>query len=130
MDEIQLESEDLQKGHPTLTRQLKVTEQYARVIRQIAAEYPTQVRLVDLWSSLMDEALKLGSSSGKAGVPPKDYFSSGLRTLLVDGLHLSAAGYKVFFETVLPFIGEEWKREPSNNPSWIFPHWSIAPSIE
>jgi len=130
VDETRLEVEDLKKGHSKLTRQLKITERYANVIRQIADEFPNRVRLVDLWSSLMNEALKLGSSSGEAGVSYEDSYNIGLKSLLVDGLHLSGSGYKVFFNAVVPFIGDEWKREPPEDPSWIFPHWSIAPRIE
>ncbi|RFU29176.1 hypothetical protein B7463_g7175, partial [Scytalidium lignicola] len=128
VDETRLEAEDLKKGHPRLTRQLKVTEKYANVIRQIAAEFPDKVFLIDLWSSLMDEASKLTLSSKEAGagVLPEKRTNIGLESLLEDGLHLTGAGYKVFFDTVVPFIGGAWKRESQEVPSWVFPHCLTA----
>jgi hypothetical protein len=72
--------------------------------------------------------------------------NEGLRSLLVDGLHLTAAGYKVLLQEVLPFVGTEWAKEPFDAPTWIFPwvllivtvmtflmrsrHWSVAPRID
>ncbi|PBP18705.1 ubiquitin carboxyl-terminal hydrolase 19 [Diplocarpon rosae] len=47
--------------------------------------------------------------------------NEGLRALLNDGLHLTGAGYRVFLDQVVPFVGPEWAREPETEPSWIFP---------
>lgn len=45
----------------------------------------------------------------------------GLRKLIVDGLHLTGDGYKVFLDAVLPQVGPEWLQEDPNAPSWVFP---------
>lgn len=47
--------------------------------------------------------------------------SEALRGLLVDGLHLTKAGYEVFLKEVVPHIGMGWENEPLEEPSWIFP---------
>jgi lysophospholipase L1-like esterase len=47
--------------------------------------------------------------------------NEGLRSLLVDGIHLTGAGYKVLLQEVLPFVGTEWAKEPFDAPTWIFP---------
>ena len=52
--------------------------------------------------------------------------SEGLRSLLVDGLHLTGEGYKIFLSQVLPLVGPNWSIEPPEAPSWIFP--SVSPS--
>ncbi|KAH8805586.1 SGNH hydrolase-type esterase domain-containing protein [Xylogone sp. PMI_703] len=127
VDERRLEAEDLKKGQPKLTRQLQITEQYARAIRQIASEFSERVYLVDLWTALIDEGFKSGPSPRESGVAAGDTSNPGLGNLLEDGLHLNGAGYKVFYDVVASFIGSAWTNEPPESPSWIFPHWSIAP---
>jgi isoamyl acetate esterase len=83
-----------------------------------------KVVLVDLWSAMMKEAARLtpgfvegGSLLGSKGKGD----SEGFRQLLVDGLHFTGAGYKIFLDEVLPLVGREWADEPLDNPSWIFP---------
>jgi isoamyl acetate esterase len=123
INEVQLKELDLQKGHGVLTRHQKVTAQYAEAIREIATEYKDKkVVLVDLWTALMlarldpssekDEELRgLGESHG----------DEGLQKLLVDGLHLTGAGYKVFLDEIRPLVGKEWGDESLDKQEWIFP---------
>lgn len=124
INEVHLEAEDLKKGQD-LTRHQSVTKQFAEVVRKIASEYCDQgVVLVDLWKAMMEKATALedGGSAGPAMLGSKEKGDSkGLRELLVDGLHLTGAGYKVFLDEVLPKVGKEWAEEPPNDPSWIFP---------
>jgi len=47
--------------------------------------------------------------------------NEGLRALLVDGLHLTGEGYKLFLNQVLPLVGPNWSIEAPEDPSWIFP---------
>jgi lysophospholipase L1-like esterase len=125
INEVHLQSEDLNKGYPSLTRTQSNTAQYAAIVRDIAAEFKDQnVVLVDLWSAMMEEATRLTADFTKGGAllgSLKKGDSAGLRHLLVDGLHLTGAGYKVFVDQVIPFIGTNWAEESINNPSWIFP---------
>lgn len=125
INEVHLQSEDFKKGYPSLTRTQSNTSQYAAVVRDIAAEFKDQrVVLVDLWSAMMEKATRLtpGFTEGGALLGSLEKGdSAGLRHLLVDGLHLTGAGYKVFVDQVIPFIGTTWAEEPLNNPTWIFP---------
>lgn len=112
----------------------EVTAEYAKVVREVAAEFKdNNVVLIDLWTALMKQASKTTPSSivdGLNGVllgSHKAPQSAGLGSLLTDGLHLTGAGYLVFLNEVIPEVGKEWASEPLDNPSWIFPHWSIAP---
>jgi lysophospholipase L1-like esterase len=125
LNEVHLEAEDLKKGHPALTRRQSFTEQYVKAVREIAEEYKDQrVVLVDLWAALLKEGARLtpGYVEGEGVLGSKEKGESeGLRKLLVDGLHLTGAGYKVFLDEVLPMVGKGWAGESLNNPSWIFP---------
>lgn len=126
--ESHLEAEDLKKGYTGLTRHQSFTAQYAQVIRELAAELKDQnVVLVDLWKALVDEAARLtpGYVPGSGLLGAKDLGDNeGFRKLLVDGLHFTGAGYKVFFDVVVPHVGQEWANEPFNNPNWVFPYVS------
>ncbi|TVY55925.1 Isoamyl acetate-hydrolyzing esterase 1-like protein, partial [Lachnellula suecica] len=134
VNEVHLEKEDLKMGNGALTRRQEVTKQYVDVARSIAGEYAGKgVELVDLWSALMDEGKRLTPGFEESGAllgTNEKGDSEGLRSLLVDGLHLTGAGYKVFWEQVRPHVGKGWADEPLDNPSWLFPHWSVAPSDE
>ena len=125
LNEAHLEAEDLKKGHPALTRRQSYTEQYVKAVREIAGEYRDQgVILVDLWAAMLKEAARLtpGYVEGGGLLGSKEKGDSeGLRKLLVDGIHLTGAGYKVFLDEVLPAVGKGWAEEPMDNPSWIFP---------
>ncbi|TVY48435.1 Isoamyl acetate-hydrolyzing esterase-like protein [Lachnellula occidentalis] len=125
LNEVHLEAEDLKRGHPALTRRQSYTEQYVKAVREIAEEYKDQgVILIDLWAALMKEGARLTPGFVEEGglLGSKDKGDSeGLRKLVVDGLHLTGAGYKVFLDEVLPVVGKDWAGEPMDDPSWIFP---------
>lgn len=125
LHETHLLGDDLKKGYKEITRLQRVTAQYADVVRELAGEYHDQnVVLVDLWTALMKEATRLTTGyvpgGGFLGSLEKGY-SKGLGDLLVDGLHLTGAGYKIFLKEVLPHVGKGWAEEPFDNPAWIFP---------
>ena len=125
VNEVQLEVEDLQKGYSAVTRHQKVTAEYANAIREIAAEFEDQgVILIDLWTAMMKEAIRQTQDYLEGGCllgSKESGDSGGLRNLLVDGIHLSGAGYKVFLNEVLPTIGKGWDDEGDDKPSYIFP---------
>lgn len=125
INEVHLEAEDLKKGHSALTRHQSVTEQYVNVVRELAEEHKDRgVVLVDLWAAIMKDATRLtpGYVEGGSLLGSREKGDSeGLRKLLVDGIHLTGAGYKVFLLEVLPNVGTEWADEDPNDPSWIFP---------
>jgi lysophospholipase L1-like esterase len=119
VNETHLEEQDLEKGYGAVTRHPEVTQKYAEVVCEIAAEYEdTKVILIDLWKALMLARLKLTPNYEGTSEKRDD---EGLRKLLVDGLHLTGAGYKVFSDEVIPLVGREWADEPLNKPALAFP---------
>jgi len=128
VNEIHLQEQDFEKGYGAVTRHLEFTQKYAEAVCEIAAEYEDRkVVLVDLWKGLMLARSKLTPNYEGSSERRDD---EGLRKLLVDGLHLTGAGYKVFSEEVIPLVGKEWADEPLNKPASVFPHWSVAPKVE
>ncbi|OWP07454.1 hypothetical protein B2J93_4983 [Marssonina coronariae] len=129
--EVHLQEQDVAKGHAAVSRHQAVTARYADVVREIAEQSTNKkVVLVDLWAALMQEAARLTPNYVDDGAligSLEKGDNQGLRALLSDGLHLTGAGYRVFLDEVVPFVGAEWARESETNPRWIFPHWSIAP---
>lgn len=124
INEIHLEAEDL-KRNQGLTREQAVTARYADAVRSVAAEFKdsADVVLVDLWTALMVDAQRRtpGYERGKLLGSKEVGDSAALRDLLVDGLHLTKAGYEIFLKEVLRHIGPGWRYEPLEDPSWIFP---------
>jgi lysophospholipase L1-like esterase len=107
INEYQLLVGDLEKGHPAITRLAEVTAQYAAVVREVAAEFKDRnVVLIDLWTALMKRAMMETPKDGLDQFDSKVIGSrtvpenEGLRRLLVDGLHLTGAGYSVFLDEV------------------------------
>ncbi|QSZ29989.1 hypothetical protein DSL72_004507 [Monilinia vaccinii-corymbosi] len=131
INEIQLEEQDRQRGYGSLTRRQENTAKYAAVIRQIATEWKDRnVVLVDLWRAMMDKAVQLSPDNVidiETIGTKRARDDKSMRALLTDGLHLSSEGYKVLLNEVIPLVGPEWKEEPFDNPSWVFPHWTAAP---
>jgi lysophospholipase L1-like esterase len=125
VNETHLQKGDLAKGFPAVSRLQSVTVQYASVVKEIAADFKDKnVVLLDLHSALMQEAVRLTPQhvqEGRILGSLEDGDSIGLRQLLVDGLHLTGLGYKVFFNIIQPHVGKEWVNEPLENPSWVFP---------
>jgi len=124
IDEIQFEQNQFKDS-----REQASTAQYAEAIREIASEFKGQrVILIDLWQAVMKKAREWtpGYVDGGAltGTKAKET-NEGLRFLLSDGLHLSARGYQVFIEELLPKFGDNWDRETDNE--WIFPYWGNLP---
>ena len=121
INEAHLWEFDSKKNHSAVTRHQKVTAQYAEAVREVAKEYEHKnVVLVDLWEALMKEA-RLGLSLANDKQSEMDAEDKGLRKLLVDGLHLTGAGYKIFLDMLLPLVGAEWATDDPDNLSWVFP---------
>ncbi len=104
INEYQVEENDLSKGYSTITRLANITAQYAAVVREIATEYKDKhVVLIDLWTALMNAAIKLTPDhvEGSPILGSRERSDSqALRRFLTDGLHLTGAGYSVFLNEV------------------------------
>lgn len=100
-----------------------MTAQYANTIRELAAEFKDRkVLLVDLWAALMREGARLtpGFVEGVGLLGEKASGDSvGLRSLLVDGLHLTADGYAVFFRELMSVL--EGTEGGIDAQPWVFP---------
>jgi lysophospholipase L1-like esterase len=115
VNEYQILAGNIASGYSEVTRRAETTAQYAQVVREIAVELKEKnVVLIDLWTALMEKALSStppdivqglnGTLLGSQLVAD----SQALRDLLVDGLHLTGAGYSVFLSEVSP--GQyDWK---------------------
>ncbi|TEA19331.1 Isoamyl acetate-hydrolyzing esterase 1-like protein [Colletotrichum sidae] len=126
IDEIRITQLDLEWGHPKPTRTAKISAGYSQAVRDVAAEVPG-VTLIDLWQALHDHAASK-TPGFKAGGPllgtPELGQQGGLAELLPDGLHMSGEAYKVFYKTVLPHIGLEWRGlAEDDRTGYIFPDW-------
>ncbi|KAF7921926.1 uncharacterized protein EAE97_011217 [Botrytis byssoidea] len=133
INEVQLEEQDLQKGYSSLTRSQDNTAKYAAAVREIADGWKDQnVVLVDLWKAILIKAVELSpdnTGSLETIGTKRAGDDKAMRALLTDGLHLSSDGYRVFLNEVIPLVGKEWKEEPLDSPSWVFPHWTVAPKF-
>ncbi|KAK1691201.1 GDSL-like Lipase/Acylhydrolase [Colletotrichum godetiae] len=126
IDEIRITKLDLAWGHSKPIRTAKISAGYTQAARDVAAEVPGVVS-IDLWQALMDHAVAK-TPDFKAGGPllgtPELGEQGGLADLLPDGLHLSGEAYRVFYETVLPHIGQEYMGLPEDDRTdYVFPDW-------
>lgn len=127
LDEIRNEELDMADGFPCSLRQAGISAGYSQRVRDIAARNPDVV-LIDLWKGIMDKAIELAPETYKEGGPwpgtPENGQRGGLKTLMPDGLHLSGAGYRVFYDLVRPHIGQEWENLHEFDLSgYIYPGW-------
>ncbi|KAF4783205.1 GDSL-like Lipase/Acylhydrolase [Colletotrichum scovillei] len=118
IDEIRITKLDLAWGHPKPTRTAKVSAGYTQAAREVAAEVPGVVS-IDLWQALMDHAVAK-TPGFKAGGPLLGTPELGEQ----GGLHLSGEAYRVFYQTVLPHIGQEYVGLPDDDRTdYVFPDW-------
>ncbi|KAF5026065.1 hypothetical protein F66182_1857 [Fusarium sp. NRRL 66182] len=127
LDEIKTTPSSIANGHKGAIRTSAVSASYSEVARQVARENPGVV-LVDLWKAQMDEAISLSPGDYTAGGPwlgsPENGKQGGLDALLHDGLHMSGAGYQVFYETIRPLIGKEWQGlADDDRQGFVIPDW-------
>jgi lysophospholipase L1-like esterase len=125
VNEVHLEAEDFKKGYKAVTRHQSVTARYAETVREVADEFKDgKVLLVDLWAAMMKEAVKLTPSQNEGGAllgSKEKGDSEGLRTLLVDGLHLTGTAYALFLKEVMPSIAPSLAEEHPDALPWFFP---------
>lgn len=120
LDETRIHQFDVvENGLTELTRNAANSAAYSEAARSVAAEVAAgggvDVVLVDLQRELMARALELTPDvtdadfeDGDRGKPLLGYLRGrrgALGDLVPDGLHLSAAAYRIFFDLVRPLIG-------------------------
>ena len=132
LDEIRVTELDLACGHPSAMRHAKNSAAYSAAVRDVAAEQG--VTLIDLCKAIMDEAIaKTPGFDPTTGVlgDPETGVRGYLERLLPDGLHLSAEGYRIFYDLVRPHLGFEWAgTDDAPNAGFVLPEWRVAPWLD
>ncbi|OAA38149.1 GDSL Lipase/Acylhydrolase family protein [Metarhizium rileyi] len=129
LDEIKVTELDMAYGHPCATRLSALSASYSEKAREVARENPS-VELVDLWRALMNEAISMAPNDYTPGGPwlgsPENGKQGGLDSLLPDGLHMSGRAYRVFYEELKGFLGEEWDNlADDDRTGYVFPDWRL-----
>ncbi|KAM5362513.1 hypothetical protein ACJZ2D_012503 [Fusarium nematophilum] len=127
LDEIKSTPRNLAWGHSRGIRTSAISASYSEGARQVARENPGVI-VVDLYQALMDKAIAMAPGDYTAGGPllgsPENGKQGGLDVLLHDGLHMSGAAYRVFYDTLRPHIGNEWKDlADDDRTGFVLPDW-------
>ncbi len=132
IDEITQEEKDATNNYP-LCRRASTTAKYAEAVREIGANVGGDLVVFDLWTVVMNEALKKTPAHDPKGpiLGTKELGSSkALTDLMPDGLHFGGDGYTIFFKALLSTIEGKWPSSDFTTESWVFPEWRVAPRIE
>lgn len=107
-------------------RDAKVTAEYAAAVKEVGERTSADLVVVDLWSRIMDEAIKETPSyiSGGPLLGSKELGrSKALDAFLKDGLHLSTRGYQVLYNEMFSAIRERWPEEGPEAHPFVYPYW-------
>ncbi|KAF9885008.1 hypothetical protein FE257_000831 [Aspergillus nanangensis] len=120
VNEYQMDAGD---GTP-LKRTAVNTKLYADAAREVASSLGTPV--ADIWTTFMTTA---GWKEGETPLPGSKEIPNNvqLQTLLSDGLHLTAEGYRTVFDVVMQAIRTNWPELSPESFPWVFPTWTEAP---
>ncbi|KHN99531.1 GDSL Lipase/Acylhydrolase family protein [Metarhizium album ARSEF 1941] len=129
VDEMKLTRVDLARGHECATRSSLISASYSEKVREVAREHPNVV-LVDLWRAIMDKAISMAPNDYKTGGPwlgSRDNGNQGgLDHLLPDGLHMSGDAYRIFYDELKGFIGQEWVNlADDDRTGYVFPDYRV-----
>ena len=120
--------------HPMLPRRTaRTTAAYAQAVRDLGlslsfpqnyAPNTPEVALVDLWSFMLaragqENAKPAYTLQGSMEMPA----NAILQSFLLDGLHLTRAGYEVLFEQLMWVIGRRWPAEVPEALGFVYPTW-------
>ncbi|THC89177.1 hypothetical protein EYZ11_011378 [Aspergillus tanneri] len=123
VNEHQLLVFDKEKGNSNPSRTARNTKSYADAARGVAAL--TGVAVADVWTAFVKVAgWKEGDPlPGSRDLPELDRF----KKLFIDGLHLTADGYRVVYDVVMEAIRTNWPDQDPKRLPMVFPHWTEAP---
>lgn len=116
---------DAAKGQP-LCRRAARTKQFADAVRRVGAGAGSNVVVVDLWNIIMNYALKNSPTPATRGMILGCQAlgeDEALKSLMPDGLHLNAKGYKLFFDGVVEAMSDKWPNEGPSSHDYVFPDW-------
>ncbi|KAI9733734.1 MAG: hypothetical protein M1818_007148 [Claussenomyces sp. TS43310] len=128
IEETECEAVDAEKGY-SLSRHVAVTAEYAQAVRDIGESAGDHVVVLDLWRTIMDEAVKqtdLDKTSpmlpGTRELGTNDY----LKSIMPDGLHLNAVGYTIFLRELLDTLEKKWPKDTPEMQAFVLPNWRTA----
>jgi len=131
VEETLCEAIDASKGLP-LCRHAAVTAKYAQAVRDMGKTAGDNVTVVDLWTTIMDEAVSQrctdASSNELPGVRALGV-NECLAGLMHDGLHLSAKGYQIFWDELMNTLERKWPNDTPEKQDYVFPNWREAPKF-
>ncbi|EPS29415.1 hypothetical protein PDE_04364 [Penicillium oxalicum 114-2] len=123
VNEYQLKEFDDAKdtAHPSRTAQR--AKEYAEAAKEVGAAL--KVPVADVWGTFMST---VGWQEGQALIGSRDLPANhGFSNLFTDGLHLTAAGYRLVYDEVRKTIKNNYPDlDPSALPM-VFPAWTDAP---
>ncbi|GES66420.1 GDSL Lipase/Acylhydrolase family protein [Aspergillus terreus] len=106
-----------------LARTASHTKIYADAAREVATSLGTPV--ADIWTAFMTAA---GWKEGDPLAGSKEIPNNAkLQSLLTDGLHLTADGYRMVFEVVMETIRQNCPELSPEQLPWVHPPWTEAP---
>lgn len=116
-----------QKNSGILSRKACVTRDYAAaIVRLVEEDYEMQtaaeIQVLDVWSLMIRRAggaLEDPIPTGALEMPQNEV----LQSFLVDGLHLSPAGYRVVYEEFVGLIRRVWPDQTPERLPFVFPAW-------
>ncbi|KAI5465611.1 SGNH hydrolase-type esterase domain-containing protein [Mariannaea sp. PMI_226] len=127
IDQFKVTVLNMANGHSQAVRTSANSAAYSEVARQVARENPGVVS-IDLQKALLDKAIEMSPGDYQPGGPPlgspENGKSGALNELLPDGLHMGGLAYKVFFDILVPHIGQEWQNLADDDfTGYVYPHW-------
>jgi lysophospholipase L1-like esterase len=127
LDQIKVTGLNMATGHSQAIRTSANSAAYSEVARQVARENPGVVS-IDLQKAIMEKAIELSPGDYQVGGPvlgcPENGKSGALHELLPDGLHMAGPAYRIFFDILVPHIGEEWKTLAADDRAgYVLPDW-------
>jgi lysophospholipase L1-like esterase len=121
---------DLEKDVDEVRREAEHTAMFAAGAREVAAKFGSDLAVVDLWKAFMGEALKKTPDHDSSGPMLGSRQLGGnqaLIHLLPDGLHMSDAGYRLFFKEVVNALEQHWPDSTPDKLPLVLPAWADAP---
>ncbi|KAL4878981.1 SGNH hydrolase-type esterase domain-containing protein [Aspergillus karnatakaensis] len=123
VNEYQIEDFDNSKGNNYPTRTNAGAKAYAEAAREVGDAL--NVPVVDLWGAFMGAVgWREGEELVGSRKVPNDERFAGLFT---DGLHLTAAGYRIVFDEIVKAIQTNWPDQAPGARPQVFPAWMEAP---
>lgn len=119
------------KGINEVRREASVTAEYCSAAEAIGrSELGDRGVVVDLWTAFMEKAIANTPGYDREKDVMMGSRSKGqckaLVDLLPDGLHMSAKGYKLFYDEVVKAMEMKWPEDIPAEMDMIHPAWGAA----